>query len=167
MTASQLKKVWTPSVGPDRFRRGMYTFFWRVTPHPALVVFDAPNAMTACTRRTRSNTPLQALALLNETAFHEFAQALALRLFREQPQDSQGRLERAFRLTVSRAPRPAEAARLAALLAIERDELASRPAEAEKLLPPQVPAGINRVEMAAWISLARVLLNTDEFITRE
>ncbi len=167
MTASQIKKNWTPSEGPDRFRRGMYTFFWRVTPHPALVVFDAPNAMTACTRRTRSNTPLQALALLNETAFHEFAQAFALRLFREQPRDVDRRLERAFLLTVSRAPKPAEAARLATLLATERDELATRPTEAEKLLPPQTPPEIHRPELAAWISLARVLLNTDEFITRE
>ncbi|MGH9661632.1 MAG: PSD1 and planctomycete cytochrome C domain-containing protein, partial [Bryobacteraceae bacterium] len=100
MEASQLKKTWSASTGTDRYRRGLYTFFWRVTPHPALVVFDAPSGMVACTRRTRSNTPLQALAMLNETASHEFAQALAARLARDAPAGGDARIRRAFQLTV-------------------------------------------------------------------
>jgi len=167
MSASQLKKVWKASTGDDRYRRGMYTFFWRITPHPALIVFDAPSGLNTCTRRTRSNTPLQALAMLNETAFHEFAQALALRLFRESPADANERMQRAFALTVSRTPQARELARLQQLLATERDQLQTRPDEAAKLLPKNTPEGVNGIELAAWISLSRVLMNTDEFITRE
>ena len=78
MTLGQMKREWTPSTGPDRYRRGLYTFFWRATPHPSLIVFDAPDGTQACTRRIRSNTPLQALTLLNDEAFFEFARALAV-----------------------------------------------------------------------------------------
>jgi hypothetical protein len=167
MEASQVKKVWKASTGPDRYRRGMYTFFWRVTPHPALIVFDSPNGMVACTRRTRSNTPLQALAMLNDTAFHEFAQAFAARLLREAPAGVEERIRRAFRLTVSREPSAAELAELRSLLAGEIDALHTHPREADQLVPANTPEGPARVELAAWVSLARVLLNTDEFITRE
>jgi hypothetical protein len=166
MSASQLKKTWKPSTGEDRYRRGMYTFFWRVTPHPALMVFDAPSGMTTCTRRTRSNTPLQALALLNETAFHEFAQSLALRLFRESA-SGDGRMRRAFALTVARQPSIKELARLQQLLSTERDQLQTRPEDVAQLLPKSLPPDVKPIELAAWTSIARVLMNTDEFITRE
>ncbi|MBL8215856.1 MAG: PSD1 domain-containing protein [Bryobacterales bacterium] len=158
MSASQIKKTWKASTGADRYRRGMYTFFWRVTPNPALVVFDAPNAMVACTRRNRSNTPLQALTLLNDTAFHEFAQATGARLVREAQGDA-ARLDRAYELALSRKPSAPERERLQRWLAQERDALASKPEEAKALAAD--------LEVALWTSLARVLLNTDEFITRE
>ncbi len=70
---TQVPRDWRASVGPDRYRRGMYTWFWRSAPHPGLVVFDAPDAGTTCTRRNRSNTPLQALTLLNDESYLEFA----------------------------------------------------------------------------------------------
>jgi hypothetical protein len=165
MQASQVKKTWKASAGADRYRRGMYTFFWRVTPHPSLVVFDAPNTMTACTRRTRSNTPLQALALLNELAFHEFAQALAARLVKEAPEGGEPRIRRAFELCLSRQPAAAEAEQIRRLLAGELDDLHTRPEEVRQLVKPA--AGDEAVELAAWTAVARVLLNTDEFITRE
>ncbi|MBL8173801.1 MAG: PSD1 domain-containing protein [Bryobacterales bacterium] len=165
MSASQIKKVWKPSQGEDRYRRGMYTFFWRVTPHPALIVFDAPSGMTACTRRNRSNTPLQALTLMNDQAFHEMAQSFAVRLLRESPPGT--RLDHAFRVALARSPRPKERERLQSLLGTERDELATHPEEASKLLPANPPAGLDRTELAAWTSIARVILNMDEFITRE
>ena len=82
---TQVKRKWTPSEGPSRYRRGLYTYFWRASPHPALTVFDAPDAGTTCTRRNRSNTPLQALTLLNDAGFAEFAYGLACRLLSEQP----------------------------------------------------------------------------------
>ena len=167
MQASQVKKTWTPSTGPDRYRRGMYTFFWRVTPNPELVVFDAPNSMTTCTRRGRSNTPLQALTLLNDAAFHEFAQGFGLRLLREEPTDAARRLARAFQLAVARQPGAAEVERLKQFLATESDFLRSKPEEAALLLPKEVPAHVDRHELALWTSLGRVLFNTDEFITRE
>ena len=160
-----VKKGWKTSEGEDRFRRGMYTFFWRVTPNPMLAVFDAPSAMTSCTRRQRSNTPLQALTTLNESAFHEFAQALAARVFMEAPPSA--RLPQAFRLTVGRGPTPAETERFSAFLSSERDALQTRPEEAEGLAGKYLPAGQDRIEFAAWVSVARILLNTDEFLTRE
>jgi len=146
MALGQVRRDWAASDGPDRFRRGLYTYFWRATPHPALVVFDAPDATRACTRRMRSNTPLQALTLLNDPAYYEFAKALAARILREGPDDDGGRLALAFRLALARAPGDGEARRLAALLA---DARRSDPGP------------------DAWTTVARVLLNLDEFITRE
>ncbi len=167
MQASQVQKTWKASTGPDRYRRGMYTFFWRVTPNPALVVFDAPNTMTTCTRRTRSNTPLQALALLNEVAFHEFARRFAARLVSEAPRGGEARIRRAYELSLSRPPSPAEMRRLRELLASEIDALRTHPEEAGKLIGTNTPEGSDPVELAAWTALSRVLFNTDEFITRE
>ncbi|MFN0106656.1 MAG: PSD1 and planctomycete cytochrome C domain-containing protein [Bryobacteraceae bacterium] len=159
MDASQVKKTWKTSQGPDRYRRGLYTHSWRITPHPAMNVFDAPSAMMSCTRRTRSNTPLQALTLLNGEAFHEMAQALAKRIVAEGGETPESRLEYGFRLTHSRRPSATEAARLRALLNAEKDDLATHPEDAAKLAAD--PA------LAPWTALARVLINTDEFITRE
>jgi mono/diheme cytochrome c family protein len=146
MSQGQIRRAWTTSSGPDRFRRGLYTYFWRATPHPSLVVFDAPDATRACTRRMRSNTPLQALTLLNDQASFEFAEALAGRVLREGPSDNSGRLILAFRLALARTPTETEQRRLAALL----DD--ARTADPER---------------EAWTTVARVLLNLDEFITRE
>jgi mono/diheme cytochrome c family protein len=146
MSQGQLRRDWTASAGPDRFRRGLYTYFWRATPHPSLVVFDAPDATRACTRRMRSNTPLQALTLLNDQASFEFAEALGDRVLREGPSDNPGRLNLAFRLALARKPSETELRRLTALL---DDARAADP------------------EREAWTTVARVLLNLDEFITRE
>ncbi len=147
MTLGQSRREWKASEGPDRYRRGMYTFFWRATPNPALTVFDAPDAFSACTRRIRSNTPLQALTLLNDQAFFEFARALADRVLREGQGSDTEKLQLAFRLCLSRAPGGAEEQRLSHLLAQQR---AAEPKERE-----------------AWTIVARVLLNLDEMITRE
>jgi hypothetical protein len=135
---TQVKRDWRPSTGRDRYRRGMYTYFWRSAPHPGLTVFDAPDSVTACTRRNRSNTPLQALTLLNDQAFFEFAQALTARVAKETSADDGSRIRHAFQLCVSRSPNAAEEERLRALLR-ESD----------------------------WTAVARVLLNLDEFVTRE
>ena len=162
MLGSQVEKTWTPSGGKDRYRRGMYTFFWRVTPHPALMVFDRPDSNIACTRRTRSNTPLQALTLLNDAAFHEFYQAFAGRLVAIPPEE---RIASAFELSVSRTPGSHEAEVIQSLLAQERDALQTRPEEAQLLASDN--SEDEAIELAAWTAIARVLLNTDEFITRE
>jgi mono/diheme cytochrome c family protein len=140
---TQIDKNWKPNAGSDRYRRGLYTFFWRSAPHPSLTVFDAPDGNSACTRRNRSNTPLQALTLLNDQGQYEFAQALAVRVLREGGADDGERLRYAFRLCLARAPKEREEQRLAELLARE---------------------GRNP---EAWVTVARVLLNLDEFITRE
>ena len=92
------KKAWETAKGADRYRRGMYTYLWRSSLYPAMTVFDFPDANTACTRRNRSNTPLQSLTLANDATFVEFAQALAARVMLEGSADDGQRLARLFRL---------------------------------------------------------------------
>lgn len=145
-SVTQVKREWKTSTGPDRYRRGIYTFFQRSAAHPSLILFDAPDASVTCTRRIRSNSPLQALTLLNDEAYFEFAQAFATRLASLAGRDAE-RLEQAFLLALCRPPAPSERARLERLLAAQRE------------------AG--RDERAAWTAVARVLLNLDEFMTRE
>ncbi len=158
MTLGQMKRDWTPSAGPDRYRRGLYTFFWRATPHPSLIVFDAPDGTQTCTRRIRSNTPLQALTLLNDEAYFEFAQALAARLTREASCDPD-RVRLAFKLCLGREPGAEEFRTLEGLLERERAEAADSREETGRCA--------EEADRRAWTSLARVLLNLDEFITRE
>ena len=157
---TQVDKNWKASTGEDRFRRGMYTYFWRSAPHPQLVTFDAPDASTSCTRRNRSNTPLQALTLLNDEGFYEYAQGLGARIAREANGDDTAKLRFAFRVCLSREPNARELARLQAFLSHQQADLQSRPTEA-KAVSPAAP------DRAAWVMVARVLLNLDEFITRE
>ncbi|MEI7685821.1 MAG: PSD1 and planctomycete cytochrome C domain-containing protein [Planctomycetota bacterium] len=140
---TQSQRDWKAATDADRYRRGLYTYFWRSAPHPGLMAFDAPDSNTACTRRNRSNTPLQALTLLNDKAYVEFAQALAKRVAREGGGDNAEKLRHAFRLCLARDPSPAELTRLRSLLAA----LEGQP--------------------DAWVQVSRALLNLDEFITRE
>lgn len=103
MGQGQVKRVWTVSKGADKYRRGLYTFIYRASPPPELTVFDAPEGFNTCTRRIRSNTPLQALTLLNDSGFFEFATAL------EKVIQKDG-LDTAFKRCTARAPRPDELA---------------------------------------------------------
>jgi hypothetical protein len=164
---TQVNKNWKPATGPDRYRRGMYTYFWRSAPHPGLTVFDAPDSTTTCTRRNRSNTPLQALTLLNDQAYLEFAQGLATRVLREVKTDDAERLRYAFGLCVARSPSGREQKILADLLTRQRTDFAADAQAARLLVPAQLPVQTNATEFAAWTAVARVLLNLDEFITRE
>jgi hypothetical protein len=154
---TQVDKGWKPSTGPDRYRRGMYTYFWRSAPHPQLVTFDAPDATQTCTRRNRSNTPLQALTLLNDAGFYEYAQGLAARIAAASGDDTE-RLKYAFRLCMSREPNARELARLQSF--VERQQSTLQTDEAKKISPDDPVR-------APWVMVARVLLNLDEFITRE
>ncbi len=152
MTLGQSKHVWKPNVGEDRYRRGIYTQFYRATPHPALNVFDAPDAFSACTRRIRSNTPLQALTLLNDQQFYELAQSLGARVLQDVSASDSERIKYAFQLCLARQPAPDEAKRLQDLFDSELRQLDGDPRT-------------KRAE--AWTTMARVLLNLDETITRE
>jgi hypothetical protein len=145
---TQDPKPWNAATGGDRYRRGMYTHFWRSSPFPMLMTFDAPNANVTCTRRVRSNTPLQSLTLANDEAFFECAKALADRTLREAPTDDASRAARAFRLCLARQPSLAER------------ELLGRLVDDESQASPDDPR-------AAWTRICRVLLNLDETITRE
>jgi hypothetical protein len=164
---TQDKKPWNTATGADRYRRGMYTYLWRSSPYPAMTVFDFPDANVACTRRSRSNTPLQSLTLANDQQFIEIAQGLAVRVLNATLPADDARLRYAFRVCLSREPKPAESQRLTKLLTQQRTEFAANLKEAERLTPALVSVKANVQEFAAWTAVARVLLNLDEFITRE
>jgi mono/diheme cytochrome c family protein len=165
---TQQVKYWKESTGGDRYRRGMYIFFWRSSPYPFLMTFDSPDANTACTRRAESNTPLQALTLANDRAFVEAARGLASRAWAEAPSPADSeRLGYMFRCCFSREPVAPEAGRLLELLDRSRRSFAAAPTDAEHVAGTSWPAGTSPIEAAAWTALARVLLNLDEFITRE
>ena len=153
---------WEPSLGADRYRRGLYTFIQRTSPFAQFVTFDLPDTSRSCTHRERSNTPLQALNLLNDPNFFEAAQALAVRIQRESPGNDEQRLEHAFLLVLSRRPQPAESERLLNYLKQQRSLLENDPAAAQQLLETE-----SSDADAAWVTLASVLLNLDEFINRE
>ncbi len=167
MNLGQSKRDWTASTGPDRYRRGMYSFFWRATPHPALMVFDSADGFSACTRRVRSNTPLQALTLLNDQAFVEFAQALAARVLKEGQKPNSDRMELAFRLCLSRQPARDEKQKLLDLLGSELRAFEKSPQEAAAIVSAKKDSQSDLKELAAWTVISRVLLNLDETITRE
>lgn len=164
---TQQVKYWKESAGGDRYRRGMYTYFWRSSPYPFLTTFDAPDANVTCTRRVRSNTPLQALTLANDKAFVEIAQGLATRLLAETPSSDEERIKFGLRLSVARTPNDTEAKRLLDFVNQQRSQFAAAPKEAEAVAPPKRSSQVSAVEGAAWTAVARVLLNLDEFVTRE
>ena len=166
---TQDPKNWKAATGADRYRRGMYTHFWRSAPYPMLTIFDAPNGNVTCTRRIRSNTPLQALTLANDEAFVECVQNMGQRIVAEGPADPAARAEYAFRLCLSRAPTPAEREALAQLAKQETETFTTDPAAAKELLPKglETLTSTQASELATAISLCRVILNLDEMITRE
>jgi len=168
---TQDPKPWKAAQNAERYRRGMYTFFWRSSPYPALMVFDFPNSNVTCTRRVRSNTPLQALTLANDIAFLECARALAKRVLNEAPAGDAARVRYAFRLGLARGPEDGELARLQALIAEQRAAFAADPSAAQALVgntgAHDSETSAPLAERAAWTSVARVLMNLDEFITRE
>jgi hypothetical protein len=158
---------WDESRGEDRYRRGMYTFFKRTIPHPTLMTFDCPDANLTCVNRSVSNTPLQALTLLNNESFLEASQALAKRIWKDRGLDDQARLSLAIQICLTRAPNREELERLQNLLAHAREFYRDQPDESAAMVGEQAVAGLPNAELAAWIAAVRVLINLDEFITRE
>jgi hypothetical protein len=156
------RNAWEPSRGADRYRRGLYTFIQRTSPFAQFVTFDLPDTSRSCTRRERSNTPLQSLNLLNDPAFIEAASALAARVCREKQGGDADRLAHAFQLVLSRPPTIHESKRLLGYLDQQR-VLFSREAESVRELTRDSPGAVE----PEWITLASVLLNLDEFVTRE
>jgi hypothetical protein len=163
---TQVKKSWPESHGADRYRRGLYTYLWRSSLYPMLPVFDAPDATTSCTRRSRSNTPLQALTLANDRAFIEMARALGRRVLSDGPDYDEGRIRYAFQISLSRDPNNLELDRLLEYVNRQRVTFGNDEADAQKLVADVFPDS-PVVEAATWTAAARVLLNLDEFITRE
>jgi len=160
-----VKKRWEAETDRNRYRRGLYIFFQRTAPYPMLMNFDAPDTFVASVRRERTNTPLQALNLLNDAVFIEAAQALAYRVIQEE-EDFNSRLERMFRLCLSRRPDGVEKDRIATFFARQREIFEQEPESVPKVAA-MVPEGESAAGMAAWTAVARGLMNLDEFITRE
>jgi hypothetical protein len=155
---------WNETKGAERYRRGLYIHYQRTTPYPLLASFDAPDAATSCSRRRTSNTALQALNLLNDPVFFEASQALAARILREAPAGLAKRIEHAYAICFGRAPTARESERITQLYTRYSQQLDDA-TSAEWM--PAPPDGVAQRDAAAWAGVARVLLNVDEFITRE
>ncbi|MFG0335276.1 MAG: PSD1 and planctomycete cytochrome C domain-containing protein [Maioricimonas sp. JB049] len=151
----------------DIYRRGMYTFFKRTAAHPTLTTFDCPDANTTCVDRATSNTPLQALATLNNQGFVDAARAFARRLLSESHDGDAARVRRAFRLCAARPPSAEEVKALLQLLDESREYYSDHSAEAALLAGDAVEGARSTDEAAAWVVVGRIILNMDEFITRE
>ena len=164
---------WIEVQGADRYRRALYTFRRRSTPYPVFTNFDVPNGDSSCVRRSRSNTPLQALTLLNEVVFMDCARALATRTLKEGGKTDDERITFAFRCCTSRPPATDELGELIKLLNAERGRIANGEINANELATGErdpkskLPAGLTVNEAAAYTVVARVLLNLDETITKE
>jgi len=171
-TFTQVNKRWATATNEDRYRRALYTFFVRSAPYPLFTTFDSPDFQTVCTRRARSNTPLQSLTLANDAAFIEIGRGLATRLVRDLPGGFAARLDDrlryAFRLTLAREPEAAEIAALRGYVERQVKSFEARPDSAEGLAGEDLVAGgMTRAQAASLTAAARVLFNTDNFITRE
>ena len=147
VTAFGRNRTWPATTGDEQFRRGMYIHLRRNVPYPMLLTFDASDASVACTARERSNSPLQALTLLNDPVFYECSEKLGEKLA-DAPGAASERLGKAFTLCLSRPPAPAE---LEALVRAYDDQLSLTRGD----------------ERLALVAAARIVMNLDEFITRE
>ena len=169
--ASYGPKVWATSSAGDAYRRSLYVHQFRSVPYPVLQAFDAPKGDAACVRREQSNTPLQALVLLNEPQFVASARALAARVLQEAGPTDQERLRYAHRLCTSREPTSDEQAVLKELLQQQRRRIASGELDLAGLVgtePNSVPRQTSQSaeDIAPWVVVARALLNLDETITK-
>ena len=145
---TQRAKQWRTSQGEDRYRRGMYTFFYRSAPYPMLTTFDVPKFNTVCTRRDRSNTPLQSLTMANSESLLELGERLADRIQRESPADvDRDRIRHAYRICFARGPSGKEVDRMEKYVRQCRQRFGD--------------------ESKVWAAVARVMMNLDEFVTRE
>jgi hypothetical protein len=155
--------------GESLYRRSLYTFLKRTAPPPFMSNFDAPSREAFCGRRERSNTPLQALQLLNDEQHVEAARTLAARALAASATDDAGRIAWLFQAVLARGPEPREAKVVAESLAAHREEYAADAAAAEKLIrvgESEPPGHVEPAEMAAWTLVANTLLNLDEALTR-
>lgn len=161
-------KTWIDAEGEDRFRRGLYTYLKRTTPYPTMTTFDGGSGEVCQIRRIRTNTPLQALVMLNDPVYLEAAAGLAQRMLTEAA-SSKARAERGLRLALVRPLRANEAAPLLALQRDAQKEFVASPAKTEALLKSAratIPTGISKPAFAAWIVAANAILNLDEVLSR-
>ncbi|MBN9518711.1 PSD1 domain-containing protein [bacterium] len=154
-------QVYTPTTGPGRHRRGLYVFWKRTLPHPSFTLFDAPTREVGTDRRPRTNTPLQALALMNDPTAQDCARGLASRMAGDRDPIGHG-----FRLCTARLPDNREREVVAEVYATELSRFRADPTAAVRFAG-DLPAGADPVPAAAWTAVAHVLLSLDETITAE
>lgn len=170
VTAGSGTDVYVEGTGEDLYRRSMYSYWKRSVPNPAMLAFDAPFRETCTLRRTRTNTPLQALNLMNDPTYVEAARFLAERMLTESPPELQSQLALGFRLVLSRLPTPAETAVLTSAFNRSFDDFSSDPAAATELLTVgarRSPETIDPVQLAAMTVVASTILNLDEAVMKE
>jgi hypothetical protein len=163
------KRVYEHDHGSDQYRRGLYTYWCRTFLHPSLAAFDAPSREECVVERAQSNTPLQALVLLNDPTYVEAARVLATRVLQEAPEDFQSQLDVAFQRALSRKPVVAERSVLGALHEKHLAEYSADPEAARQLLDvgeSPVAGDLAPAELAAWTNVTRVILNLHESIMR-
>lgn len=161
-------REWQNDKGEGLYRRGLYTWWQRTFPHPSLIAFDAPSREECVVDRPKSNTPLQALVLLNDPTYVEAARSLAERTVASSPENG-ARLEFLFRQALQRSPRDAEVKTLLALYEKHLAEFSGDAKSAGELLTvgdKKSAENLPPAELAAWTSVARVVLNLHESVTR-
>jgi hypothetical protein len=163
------QRTWATSSGEDRHRRGLYTFWRRTIPYPSMATFDAPSRETCSVRRSRTNTPLQAFVTLNDPVYVEAAQALARRIVAEGGASTEDRARYALKICLARPPATEQVASITALYRSEHDRYASDPTAASALATEPIgplPKGMDPAELAAWTTIANVILNLDGVLTK-
>jgi hypothetical protein len=156
--------------GENLYRRSLYTFWKRTIAPPSMVNFDSPSRESCTVRESRTNTPLQALTLMNETTFLEASRKLAERLLRQAPNSFEDRLALGYQLTLSRLPQTRETALMRQTWQRSLDRYSRQPKDADSLLDQgesTLPRKISRAELAAWTEVASLLLNLDEAVTKQ
>lgn len=162
-------REWANGQGDDLYRRGLYTYWCRTFPHPSLVAFDAPSREECTVERPRSNTPLQALVLLNDPTYVEAARAFAERIMTQGGKTPEERIQYAYRVALQRRAQPAELQVVEGLFQKHLSQYQANPKAAAELLAvgaKPAPKEIDAAELAAWTSVARVVLNLHETMTR-
>jgi hypothetical protein len=163
------ERTWATSPGPDRYRRGLYTFWRRTVPYPSMATFDAPSREICAIKRVRTNTPLQSFVTLNDPVYIEAAQSLARRIVREGGEDVRARVRYGLRLCLCR---PAGAQQIEPLVALYETEYARYRADSQAAtaLAGEAsgtnPPATSVAELAAWTTVANVLLNLDGVLTK-
>ena len=162
-------RTWVADTGESQYRRGLYTWWQRSFLHPSLLAFDAPNREECAADRNRSNLPQQALVLLNDPTYVEAARVFAARILKEGGGDTAARLTWAWQQALQRAPRQDEVEVATALLAKHQAQYAQDAQASEAVLKvglAPAPQDLAPAELAAWTSVARVILNLHETVTR-
>lgn len=163
------KRDYKSDTGEAQYRRGLYTHWQRAYLHPMMKAFDAPSREECSCERAQSNTPLAALVLLNDPTFVEAARVFAARILREGGSSADERHRWAWQTALSRPPADQELAASLRLLEMERTSFAADSTAVTELLKTglaPVPPDLDRTELAAWTSVARILFNLNEFTLR-